>query len=367
MAYYLWVGTGPSQNLSLLSNYNNSNAAKANLGPATTMPTSADILWVTSTNKVGVVGGTVTGVCDAAVTSSGSNIYGGTFNAAVTNSSGGSIYGGGTFNAAVTNINGSSIYGGTFNAAVTNINGSSIYGGTFNAAVTINGSGSIGGGTFNATLSFDNGVTWLYSPNSPAVVPANRVLAGTSNLGVNGSLPLTDVMIRSGGSLNPADVLNVRTGAAAGGTDIGAAAGAVGQLATDVAAVAARAESISRTSPPVLGVQGTGYISAADIAADPTIARIVAAVAGDGDVPVNHNTGGADALRAMSMGLPLDGVSILAYLKTDYTAGAFTLRGQSVTGVDGRWVRPIYLDHGNTYTLAFRAAGRQVATVEVTI
>jgi len=36
-------------------------------------------------------------------------------------------------------------------------------------------------------LSIDNGTTWLYSPNSPYVAPANKVLAGTSNLGVAGT------------------------------------------------------------------------------------------------------------------------------------------------------------------------------------
>jgi hypothetical protein len=71
---------------------------------------------------------------------------------------------------------------------------------------------------------------------------------------------------------------------------------------------------------------------------------------GDGDIPVDHNTGGTDALRYTLSGDPADDVTIKAYLKSEYDAGTRTVRGTAHTGVDGRWINPLMLDAG-TYTL----------------
>ena len=186
VATYYWRGN-ISGDVSDINNY-------ATTAGGTTVPggiTSADTINTATTLGYAPASGIAIG---DAIWSYNSTIIGGTFNGAVTTDgfiNGGTFNGavtsnyrdinGGTFNAAVTN-NGSIDYG-TFNGAVTNY--SYIYGGTFNGSVTNNY--IVQGGTFNDRLSIDNGTTWLYSPNSPYVAPANKVLAGTSNLGVAGT------------------------------------------------------------------------------------------------------------------------------------------------------------------------------------
>lgn len=92
---------------------------------------------------------------------------------------------------------------------------------------------------------------------------------------------------------------------------------------------------------------------------------------GSGDTAVNHNTGSADNLRYTYAAAGVDDGQIKAYLKADYDAGnvgASYVRGSSVTGPDGRWLRPIYLNTGFTYTIVFYKQGRYaVSTKEVTI
>lgn len=75
---------------------------------------------------------------------------------------------------------------------------------------------------------------------------------------------------------------------------------------------------------------------------------------GTGSIQVNHNYGGADALRYLtSGGIPIDNAEIVAFLKTDYDAGnwepAFE-KGRTTTNVDGRWAQSLMLDAG-TYTI----------------
>lgn len=76
----------------------------------------------------------------------------------------------------------------------------------------------------------------------------------------------------------------------------------------------------------------------------------IPALAGDGNIPVDHNTGGIDALRYTIAAAPADDVTIKAYLKSEYDAGTRTVRGTAHTGVDGRWLNPLMLNAG-TYTL----------------
>jgi hypothetical protein len=92
---------------------------------------------------------------------------------------------------------------------------------------------------------------------------------------------------------------------------------------------------------------------------------------GDGSVVVNHDTGGADALRYVTdEGAGIDNAVIRAYLKSDYDAGdrgeAF-VRATSTTDSSGRWARDMRLDPG-TYVLEFTAQGRYGPdTEEVTV
>lgn len=92
--------------------------------------------------------------------------------------------------------------------------------------------------------------------------------------------------------------------------------------------------------------------------------------AGDGDTPVNHDTGGTDQLRATdAAGAGLDNVTIRAYLKAEFDADATAapLRGRTVTGADGRWIAPLMLNSGLTYTLIYSRADLNTTTLEVTV
>jgi hypothetical protein len=91
--------------------------------------------------------------------------------------------------------------------------------------------------------------------------------------------------------------------------------------------------------------------------------------AGDGDTAVDHNTGGADNLRTTLGGLGADNVRVVAYLQSDYLAGVREPnRGVTYTGPDGRWLTPLMLNSGQTYTLVFQVPGvtqADVVTLEV--
>lgn len=83
--------------------------------------------------------------------------------------------------------------------------------------------------------------------------------------------------------------------------------------------------------------------------------------AGNGDLPVNHDTGGTDNLRVVAGSIGVDDVTIRAFLTSDYDAGTRTVRGTTYTGTDGRWVRPMMLDEGD-YTFTFAKDGFQLQT-----
>lgn len=77
---------------------------------------------------------------------------------------------------------------------------------------------------------------------------------------------------------------------------------------------------------------------------------------GDGDIPVDHNTGGTDTLLYRVNSVAADNVIIKAYLKSEYDAGTRTVRGTTYTGPDGRWLNPLMLNAG-TYTVVARLPG----------
>ena len=85
----------------------------------------------------------------------------------------------------------------------------------------------------------------------------------------------------------------------------------------------------------------------------------LAALLGTGDTAVDHNTGAdgsydEDYLQAVYAGNPVDNAMIEAYQCTlaQYNAGNRGGRkGKSETKTDGRWLRPMMLDHGFTYTI----------------
>ena len=78
----------------------------------------------------------------------------------------------------------------------------------------------------------------------------------------------------------------------------------------------------------------------------------------EGKIAVDHNTGGADAMRVKTAGgIGISGATIRAYTKADYVAGNYTLRGKTTTGDGGRWAAPLYLDHGVVYKLRIDKLG----------
>lgn len=93
---------------------------------------------------------------------------------------------------------------------------------------------------------------------------------------------------------------------------------------------------------------------------DPIQLAAVASGAGNGDTLVNQDIGGVDNLRVLdTSNNPVDNAPIRAYLTSDYTANATTamIRANSTSGVDGRWVSPMFLDHGFNYTFAAELPG----------
>lgn len=89
---------------------------------------------------------------------------------------------------------------------------------------------------------------------------------------------------------------------------------------------------------------------------------------GDSGTPVDHNTGGTDALRFTTE--DGDGIAgtVRAYVASDYAAdpAAAMLRGRTKTGDDGRWLGPIYLTAGVAHRLTFDADRYALATATVT-
>lgn len=71
---------------------------------------------------------------------------------------------------------------------------------------------------------------------------------------------------------------------------------------------------------------------------------------GNGDVAVDHNYSGTDALRVVgSDNLPVDNAVIRAYVLADYNNGDIDPQPPTTyTGSDGRWVEPLSLD-ADTY------------------
>lgn len=78
--------------------------------------------------------------------------------------------------------------------------------------------------------------------------------------------------------------------------------------------------------------------------------------AGTGAITVDHNTGGTDNLRYARNGIGIGAATVRAYVKSDYDAGTYILRGQTITRSDGRWATALYLDHNVRYYIIFHKA-----------
>lgn len=134
---------------------------------------------------------------------------------------------------------------------------------------------------------------------------------------------------------------------------------------------------------PVTGSQNVGAlmeISGASSTAGVVIAPSKWANTGStpsGYTSVNQDTGGTDNLRFVlgnSGGPGVDGAIIYAYLSSDYAlgnVGSAYVKGQSITGpvngVSGRWLTPMVLANGASYTLVFSDSQTLTTTAVISI
>lgn len=79
----------------------------------------------------------------------------------------------------------------------------------------------------------------------------------------------------------------------------------------------------------------------------------------DGNVAVDHNYGGTNALQVTLPDLvtPVADVEIKAYRKSDYLASVFTVRAYSTSDANGAYITPLFLAAGVTYTITYEKTG----------
>jgi hypothetical protein len=78
---------------------------------------------------------------------------------------------------------------------------------------------------------------------------------------------------------------------------------------------------------------------------------------GSGPIAINQNTGGTDNLRYVdSGGNGVEGANILIYLATDWPGRPDQVKATAMTGADGRWVSPAFVQSG-TYVAVFSKIG----------
>jgi hypothetical protein len=78
---------------------------------------------------------------------------------------------------------------------------------------------------------------------------------------------------------------------------------------------------------------------------------------GSGPIAINHNTGGTDNLRYIdSNGNGVEGAQVLIYLATNWPSQPDLVQATALTGPDGRWLAPAYVQSG-TYVAVFTKIG----------
>jgi hypothetical protein len=178
----------------------------------------------------------------------------------------------------------------------------------------------------------------LFTTTNRTVVDANgrvQVQPGTSA----GQVLLTNGQVTVGGfSTNLTDVggfLKVDVEHVAGGTN------GVNALGSLYSMISANKFTVSALSNAPAGTGGGG-----------------GGLSGSGDIPVDQDTGGTGNLRAEVLGSGIGGVTVRAYLQSDWdaTPRAYSQQGEAITNSDGRWAAPMYLAAG-TYTFAFDGGG----------
>ena len=78
---------------------------------------------------------------------------------------------------------------------------------------------------------------------------------------------------------------------------------------------------------------------------------------GSGPIAINQNTGGTDNLRYVdSAGNGVEGANVVIYLATDWPANPDRVQATAITGPDGRWLSPAFVESG-TYVAVFTKIG----------
>ena len=93
------------------------------------------------------------------------------------------------------------------------------------------------------------------------------------------------------------------------------------------------------------------------------------AVTGSGDVYVTAATlddDGDDMTFETSGGAGIGGAAVKAFVKSEYDAGVFTVRGITTTADDGTWTDALLLNDGVQYTIEFSKDGYDTTTTTVT-
>jgi hypothetical protein len=76
-----------------------------------------------------------------------------------------------------------------------------------------------------------------------------------------------------------------------------------------------------------------------------------------GPIPVNQNTGGTDNLRYVDeSGNGVGDANVFVYLATDWPANPSAVQATAITGPDGRWLAPAFVQSG-TYVAVFTKLG----------
>lgn len=126
-----------------------------------------------------------------------------------------------------------------------------------------------------------------------------------------------------------------------------------GRLDTILDTAAAAGDPWSIALPGAYAAGTAGYIIGTNLDA-----AVSGVSGGSGNTPVNHDTGGSDVLAYKTDGgAGIEAATVQAYVKSEYDAGVFTLRGITTTNALGEWNTNLMLNSGVEYTIVFYKPG----------
>jgi hypothetical protein len=240
--------------------------------------------------------------------------------------------------------------------ATAEVGGTGYYVGNFPTSIATPGSYNVqfwaqAGSSASATADSNNGMLGgaiYWTGNAEAFVLASSA-AGAVNTAMNGQNIAANVMQIAGQTANAAGAVTfpgtigtstltqaqVTGGAYALSTNSGGQVNFVPNQAVNVAQWNGSAVSLSGGLP---NVATSGGVSS-------------------GPIPINQDTGGTDNLRYVDeSGNGVGDANILIYLATDWPADPSAVQATAMTGADGRWLAPAFVQQG-TYLAVFTKVG----------